>query len=453
MDAPPIQYARTDDGVNIAYWTMGDGPPLLWLPAAPWPWVVQQSQSESQAWFERIAQRWQLVQYDQRGAGLSRSQDVDHALDACMHDIDAVLAATGHTQVSLWAGFFSGPLAVAYAARNPDRVAQLILWCTFAASDDFGDAPAAIAPRAVSSGSDWTRLVQTLMAAGSGWSYPDYARSVADAALAHTTQEEFETAHRLSYHDDVTSLLQAVACPTLVMHRDDCVVPLDLGRQLAADVPGAQLRVFAGDSLMPELGNADEVLDAIVEFLPSHSSSSGADERVDSSAGAFRTILFTDVEASTQLTDRFGDAKARAILREHETLTRDALSAHGGTEIKTMGDGFMASFTAASSALDAAIAMQQAITEHYANSETPIRIRVGINAGEPIEEQHDLYGASVIRAARVMGQAQGGEILVADVVRQLVEGKKYLFSGRGEADLKGFEEPVRLFEVRWQDTD
>ena len=114
-----------------------------------------------------------------------------------------------------------------------------------------------------------------------------------------------------------------------------------------------------------------------------------------------------------------------------------------------MGDGFMASFTSASSALDAAIAMQRAITEHFTASETPVRIRVGINAGEPIDEGDDLYGASVIRAARVMGQADGGEILVTNVVRELVEGKEYLFSDRGAAELKGFNETVRLFEVRW----
>ena len=114
-----------------------------------------------------------------------------------------------------------------------------------------------------------------------------------------------------------------------------------------------------------------------------------------------------------------------------------------------MGDGFMASFTSASRGMDAAIMMQQTISAHFAASESPIRIRVGINAGEPIDEGDDLYGASVIRAARVMGQADGGEILVTNVVRELVEGKEYLFSQRGEADLKGFEEAVRLFEVRW----
>ncbi len=117
-------------------------------------------------------------------------------------------------------------------------------------------------------------------------------------------------------------------------------------------------------------------------------------------AAPFRTILFTDVEDSTRLTDRFGDERARDILRAHERIVRDALRAHGGTEHKTMGDGFMASFASAGAALDAAIAMQRAITSHFAQSDAPIRIRIGVNAGEPIEEQDDLHGAAVIRAAR-----------------------------------------------------
>ncbi len=115
-----------------------------------------------------------------------------------------------------------------------------------------------------------------------------------------------------------------------------------------------------------------------------------------------------------------------------------------------MGDGFMASFTSASSALYAAIAMQQAISTHFAASETPIRIRIGINAGEPIATNDDLHGTAVIQAARIMSHADGGEILVSDIVRDLLAGKDYLFSHKGEFDLKGFEEAVRLFEVRWE---
>jgi adenylate cyclase len=118
-----------------------------------------------------------------------------------------------------------------------------------------------------------------------------------------------------------------------------------------------------------------------------------------------------------------------------------------------MGDGFMASFTSASGALDAAIAMQQSISAHFDTTSTPVRIRVGVNAGEPIEEDDDLYGTAVIQAARVMGLADGGQILVTDTVRNLVAGKPYLFSDHGSHDLKGFEELARLFQVGWADRE
>jgi class 3 adenylate cyclase len=157
------------------------------------------------------------------------------------------------------------------------------------------------------------------------------------------------------------------------------------------------------------------------------------------------TILFTDVEGSTALTDRIGDAGSRNVMREHERITRDALSAHGGSEIKTMGDGFMASFSSASKALECAVAIQRATHDHEA-----IRIRIGLNAGEPIAEGNDLFGTAVNVAARIAAEAKAGEILVSNVVRELVAGKGFLFADRGETALRGFEDPVRIYEVRWQ---
>ena len=155
-------------------------------------------------------------------------------------------------------------------------------------------------------------------------------------------------------------------------------------------------------------------------------------------------VLFTDIVGAGT-----ADALPRNVLRVHERLTRGALTQHGGTRIRQRGPLFMASFTSASGALDAAITMQQAVSEHFAETETPIRIRVGINAGEPIEEDDDLCGTAVIRAARIMNAAAGGEVLVSDIVRGLVAGKDYLFTDKSERALKGFEEPVRLYAVAW----
>jgi class 3 adenylate cyclase len=170
-------------------------------------------------------------------------------------------------------------------------------------------------------------------------------------------------------------------------------------------------------------------------------------------AAAFRTILFTDVEGSTALTDRLGDARARELLREHERITRKALKEHDGSEVKTLGDGFMASFTSTSRALDCAIALQSAFADHNDSADEPIMVRVGLNAGEPISEDEDLFGTAVNEAARITSTAEGGEILVANVVRELTKGKDFLFNDRGETSLRGFEDPVRLFEVRWTESD
>ncbi len=185
-------------------------------------------------------------------------------------------------------------------------------------------------------------------------------------------------------------------------------------------------------------------------------------------AAGLATILFTDVEGSTALTRRLGDARAREILREHEGVVREALKAHGGSEVKTMGDGFMASFGSATRALECAIAIQRAFEERNAGvgavREPPlravetIRVRIGLNAGEPIAEDDpdgrgDLFGTAVIRAARIAALAQGGEILAANVVRELAEGKGFLFGDGGEVALRGFDDPVRIFEVRWRDED
>jgi len=102
-------------------------------------------------------------------------------------------------------------------------------------------------------------------------------------------------------------------------------------------------------------------------------------------------------------------------------------------------------------ALESAIAMQRALAARNESAEEPILVRVGMNAGEPIAEDEDLFGTAVIRAARIAAEAKGGEILVSNVVRELAEGKQFLFTDRGEVALKGFDEPVRLYEVRWRD--
>src|SRR5574341_2678 len=250
-------------------------------------------------------------------------------------------------------------------------------------------------------------------------------------------------------HDgwDVRSLLGVVRTPTLILHViGDTLFSFNAAQQMAERIKESTL-IPLHDLLFQE-GEALSVVDRFLPAVrPSGPSSKGHDP--------FRTVLFTDLVGHTEMMSRLGDEGGRAVLREHELITREVLKAHGGTEVKTMGDGFMASFGSVTRAVECAVALQKALDEWNAGvgaqQGAPLRVRCGLNAGEPIEEEGDLFGTTVILAARIAAKAEGGEILVANAVRELCAGKGFLFADRGEFVAKGFEDPVRVYEVRWRD--
>ena len=164
---------------------------------------------------------------------------------------------------------------------------------------------------------------------------------------------------------------------------------------------------------------------------------------------AFRTILFTDIVGSTDLTQRLGDAGAMQLVRAHDAIVRRELAAVAGNEVKHTGDGIMASFASVARSIECAIAIQRALEEHSADAEHPIRVRIGVSAGEPVAEHDDLFGAAVQLAARACNQAAAGAILVSTAVRELCVGKGFTFEPRGPYELKGFTDLVPLFEVVW----
>jgi class 3 adenylate cyclase len=168
---------------------------------------------------------------------------------------------------------------------------------------------------------------------------------------------------------------------------------------------------------------------------------------------AFRAILFTDMEGSTALTQRLGDKAAMEVMRAHDAIIDEALAARGGSRIKHTGDGIMASFPSVAQAVACAVTIQRRFAAHNDNSSNPVRVRLGLCAGEPVEDRNDLFGASVQLAARICAHAGPGEVLVANVVRDLCLGKGFAFEDRGDATLRGFDEPVRLHAVRWAEGD
>ena len=165
---------------------------------------------------------------------------------------------------------------------------------------------------------------------------------------------------------------------------------------------------------------------------------------------AIRTILFTDLEGSTAYTQKVGDEELMRMLRTHNAIVRGAIATSGGREVKHTGDGIMASFVAASRAVECAIAIQRAFTGYNEeNPKEPMRVRIGMSAGEPVVENQDLFGASIQLARRVCDAADAGSILVSNVVLELCIGKTFEFQEKGEQALKGFDQPVKVHQVVW----
>jgi len=454
MTEPRIQYAKTKDSVSIAYWTMGEGNPLVHLSGVPISHIEAELQfPEFRAWHERMARKRMLVRFDVRGAGLSDREVTEISLDAYLRDLEAVVDHLDLQSFALFAPGPAGPIAIAYAARHPERVSHLVLWSSSARLSVAMRAPRIRGLMGLLE-TDWELFTETTAHTIQGWSAGEPARRIAAMFRESITQDVMRAAFRALEDFDVADLLPQVQSPTLVLHRRDYTI-MDVGnaRFLSAGIPNAQLTILDGSAFAWYLQDWESVADAIDEFL-----GEGEEASAIPSPTGLVTILFTDVEGSTALTDRLGDAKARDLLREHESVVREALKAHGGSEVKTMGDGFMASFSSATKTLECAIAMQQAFAERNESAAEPIRVRIGLNAGEPIAEddpggRSDLFGTAVNMAARIAAQADAGEILASNVVRELVAGKDFLFADRGDTELRGFEDPVRVYEVRWREDE
>jgi len=447
---PRIQYAQTADGVSIAFWTLGDGAPLVEMPTIPVSHIQMEWQiPEWRRWYEPLARTRTVVRYDCRGAGLSDRDVSDFSLEAQLLDLQAVVDRLPHDKLALLAPIHAGPVAIAYAARHPERVSHLCLWHSWARTRDAASSPQ-FAALARLRNTDWEMYSETVAHTLLGWSEGEPAHRYAELMRECIAPETLNRALAAFASFDVADLLPELKVPTLVLHRRELSwLSADVARGLASRIPDARLAFLEGGSGAGFLGDTDAVLRTLHGFLGEAEEPAVWTEPL--AADALRTILFTDVEGSTALTQRLGDAAAREVLRVHERIVREALRAHGALDVKALGDGFMASFSSATRALECAIAIQRASAEHNQTADEPTKVRVGLNAGEPIAEEKDLYGTAVNLAARIAARAEGGEVLASDVVRQLVAGKRFLFRDRGAVELRGFEDPVRLYEVRWEE--
>ncbi len=442
-----MQYATARDGVRIAFGTAGDGPTLLRVPSLPFSHSQREWENGSE-FYEKLAQKWSVVQFDPRGTGLSERNVEDFSLETRLLDIEAVLDKLGAGPVALHGMGWSGPLVVTYAVQHPERVSHLILDDSHARTEDFMNLPQIRALDQLTGQWDMFLEYVAYMIYGYG---REEAAPIVEHLRACVSPEGAQLIFDSARGDDVSELLPMVTQPTLVVqHKETTPQAEEAARELAALIPNARLVMIDGQAA----DDTGRIIHAIADLLGTEHAEHHAPPPpapTPLTASGVRTILFTDLVSHTEMMSRLGDEKGRAVLREHEDLTRRQLVEFGGDEVKSMGDGFMASFGSVSKAVECAIAVQWAFAEHTETGEEPLSVRVGLTVGEPIEDGGDLFGATVIMAARIAAKAEGGEILVANAVRELSAGKGFLFADRGDFVAKGFEEPVRVYEVRWRD--
>jgi len=443
MDAPAVQYAMTSDGVSIAWAEAGQGPALLYCPATPFT-HVQEMFTIFEDFFGVLANSFHQITFDARGTGMSERDVTDVSNATLLIDAQAVIDAAKLDRFVVFGdmGLLSSSTALQLATALPERVTHLVLESPFQNMRELADTPFGRTSVALAE-ADWGVYVQTALRVLSGWDAADstWLDPMAKAVAGWADPVVGLQYERVRQATDVGNLLAGVRQPTLVLRNEPNPVPARYCQRLAAKIPGARFQQYADPTFLTQA----ELMRAFVGL--------SAPPRPVASAtpSAFRTVLFTDIVGHTEMMQRLGDAKGRDVLREHERITRETLKQHGGAEVKTMGDGFMASFGSVTRAMDCAIALQRAFAAHTESMPEPLHVRVGLNAGEPIEEDGDLFGATVILASRIAAKAGAGEILIPEPVRHLLSGKTFVFSDRGEFAMKGFDDAVRLYEVRWRE--
>jgi len=425
MTTPQIQYVRTEDGVSIAYTTVGAGPPVLFVP--PRTIGMQHMLSDTAPGIfsvRELAARTRLTIFDAAGIGASQRDVSDFSLDAQARQIEAVAARISDGPFTL-VGWSSGSYAAAlYTTRHPERVRDLV--CTFP-TITFGGVADEIRR-------DWSRYRRRLADAA----FPDgpvsaqrwYGNAIKESGTAEVHaayMEEFERA-------DFREVYRAIPVPTLL-----CIIRTGPSREaqlaLASVVPNC--RVVSPDG--------EDAMAPVLEFIGVDRTAVNAPHAGPATARSTAVILFTDIVSSTELTERMGDARFRDVSRALDAGLRAAMREAGGTPVegKVLGDGVMGVFTSASQAIDAA----RRCIELSAESE--LQLHVGLHAGDVIHEKGNVYGGAVNIASRICGLSGPGEILVSDVVRGMARSSAGVeFEDRGEQEMKGVGEPVRLYAVR-----
>jgi class 3 adenylate cyclase len=442
MFQPKPSYARNGD-VNIAYQVVGEGPlDLLFIPAFISHLDLYWASPEIAAFLRRLASFSRLILFDKRGTGLSDPVAEVGTLEDRMEDARAVLDACGSRRTALFGLSEGGPMSLLFAATYPERTTALVMFGSYArlltAEDYFLEFEIPFQERldafrdALENHWGEGRMMAMFMPSAAQDAYAlrgfgTFERAAASPAMVLAQQ-------RFSEELDVRRTLPVISTPTLVLHRTDDVVPVEFGRYIAEHVPEARFEELAGNDHLPWDGDSNVVLEEVEEFLTGVRHGAEPDRML-------ATVLFTDIAGSTERAAELGDERWRRLLENHDELVRRRLRAFRGREIKTLGDGFLATFDGPARAIRCACAIREDVND------LGVEVRAGVHTGECDVIGGDIGGMAVHIGARVVGQAAPGEVLVTGAVRDLVVGSGIEFTDRGTHSLKGVPGEWQLLEV------
>jgi len=435
----PIRYARSDD-VNIAYQVTGDGPfDLVLVPGFFSHLEIDWEHPEHARFLERLGSFARLIRFDKRGTGLSDRGVGLPDFETRMDDVRAVMDAVGSEQAALFGYSEGGPMCVLFAATYPIRTRALVLYATYPKrsdpDDDYPWAPT------------WEERVENAADLERTWGENVELSTMiprADPAMAAWFQRRGRASLSpagardlilMNSKVDVREILSTVQCPTLVLHRtEDLDCGIEGGRYIAERVPGARFVELPGDVHVPWV-DMDPMLDEVEEFLT-------GTRPTATSNRVLSTILFTDLVGSTDRLAALGDETWVSLLDQHHRTVRSELERYGGVEADTTGDGFLALFDGPARAIRSALGIREALHD------IGLDVRAGLHTGEVEEASEGPRGIAVHLAARVLGEAGSGEVLVSQTTHDLVEGSGLEFDDRGEHELKGIDGARRLYAVR-----
>ena len=434
MRIPQTHYAPSGD-LLIAYQVFGSGPHEVLLNSGPASNVETiWSLPEAVRLFERLGCFARVILFDRRDTGISDPFRDDLTLEAHVADALAVMDKVGTEQPVLVGSTEGARSMAALAAMHPKRAAGLIALAP-SVRGGASEAPE-VAERVVDdiTRQDWPDRIVGFYAPE--WSEDPLRRDrIARYIRTIATPRQARRLLALSFSSDISDVLPHVQARTLVVWPRDCsLLPEEGARDFAEMIPGAAYREVPGAALFTYAFEIDILADLIEESVTGTASAPPTNR-------VLATVLFTDLVGSTERATELGDASWSGLLERHQAVAREAVESHGGRTVKTLGDGVLATFSGSAQAVRCA---EQIISA--ARSEG-LEVRSGVHTGEVEVSSEDISGLAVHLAARIMGSAGAGEILVSRTVRDLVVGSELRFADHGKHELKGIEEPWHLYTL------